>query len=147
MDTIRVQGPLDVSPTTLVTHAANAQAALDVMTASDVPTALEVQLDCDGMSASLLNQQMYAYAMCDKACVKQLCVTGLVSMWSAARDASQNSGDTFEISVNASGQAKVGDVAEPISLAGTWSGNVKGGQFMTSTMEGAIKAAKGMAPN
>lgn len=146
MDTLRIEGPIDVLPSALVTHAANAQAALDVKTASDVPTALAIQLDCDGLASTLLNGQSFAYGMCDKSCLKQLCESGLGAMWSAARDVSQKIGDGFEILVNGSGPVTVGDAAEPIKLIGTWSGQVKGGPYTTSTMHGDLKAGKGMAP-
>jgi hypothetical protein len=146
-DTLRIAGPIDIWPTALITKGANAQAAIDVKTASDVPSALAIQLDCDGLASTLIGGQGFAYSMCDKSCVKQLCEKGLASMWTYARDYSQKINDTLEIHINGSGPTVVGEYAEPLSMAGGWSGQVKGGQYNASTMQGNIKAAKGMAPN
>lgn len=145
-DTLRMQGPLDVWPTALATAGANARAAMDVAGAMDVPTALAVQIDCDGLAASLLGGQQYAYGTCDQACLRSLCGAALGAMWQTARGASQSASDSFEILVNASGKATVEDTPTPVKLDGTWSATVKGGQQSATTTHGAIRAAVGAAP-
>lgn len=140
-DTLRVEGPIDIYPTALVTRGANQQAVISVNNATDVATALSLQLDCAGLGSTLSG-----YGMCDASCMKKLCDAGLASMWKTARDVSQKIGDVMEIAINGSGLATVGDNAEPIKLLGTWSGQVKGGQYSASPMHGELRAGKGMAP-
>jgi len=146
-DTLRLEGPIAVAPTAVVAHAADARAAADVAQATDVPSALAIKVDCAGLAQALLNGQTYAYGACNAGCLEQLCSGGWAAIWKGAREASSKAGDTSTVVVNASGKATVGDAAEPAALSGAWVGQVKGGASSPSTLHGALKAAKGQAPN
>lgn len=146
-DTLRLEGPLAVQPTAVVTYRADVRAALDVAQASDVPSALAIRIDCAGLAQSLIGGQTYAYGGCNAACMTQLCAAGLSAIWKGAHDASQQLGDTTTIVLNASGATTVGEYAEPAAFSGPWIGQVKGGAAAPSTLHGVLKAAKGKAPN
>ena len=146
-DTLRLEGPISVQPSAVVAHAADGRAVADIPQATDTPSALALRIDCAGLAQSLLGGQTYAYGACNAACLEQLCTGGLSSIWKAAREASQKQGDTTAIVINGSGKATVGDYADAAGLTGAWVGQVKGGSANSSAMHGALKAAKGQAPN
>jgi hypothetical protein len=145
-DTVHLSGSVYVSPTALVTHAADARAAIDVPGAKGVPSALATQIDCAGLALALVGAGGASYPGCDVSCTAILCAAGLAEMWTRARDASATSLEVTQIGLTASARAEVGDYAEPIAFLGAWVGQVTAPGNKTFALKGTAKAAYGTTP-
>jgi hypothetical protein len=88
----------------------------------DIPAALAAQatgIDCDGLAA-MLTSTTDTYPGCDQTCTSMLCSAALAAMWTRAGAASETANDITQVALVASGQATVGDEAQPVSFAGNW---------------------------
>ena len=109
---------------------------------SDAPALLAETLDCDGLSALLVAAGPSAelgYDGCDAQCLTSLCESAAAALWQRGVDATGLS--PTRLSVNATGDARVGDAAEIAGMGGDWLGalSVAGQEKPTST-GGTFKA-------
>jgi hypothetical protein len=120
-DSVRLAGTMHFRPTMLITLTADAQARAAVPASRDVPSALAMasQLDCAGLATALVGGGS-SYAGCNASCTASLCASGLAGAWRAASSAA----DEVQFGIAASGQAQVGEDAEPTSFNGAWLGQV-----------------------
>ena len=88
----------------------------------DIPHSLAASttgIDCEGLAAALTSTTD-SYPSCDATCTSALCSAALVAMWTRAGAASEAADDITQVALVASGQATVGDAAQPVSFAGNW---------------------------
>ncbi len=90
--------------------------------ATSVAEALALSADCHGLATA-----MGAFGSCTVDCVEQLCRAAITSRWQTALTASSQATTPALVTVKASGSAAVGDVAQPLSLAGHWLGDLGDG--------------------
>ena len=139
-DTVHLSGSVHLWPTALVTHSADARAALDVHGATDVATAVAMQVDCGGLASAILGTATASYPGCGPTCTASLCKTGLGAMWSRASGASETGNDDHIIAMTASAPATVDDTAQPVQFSGAWVGHVGATTNTTFAMKGAATA-------
>jgi hypothetical protein len=105
--------------------------------ASTVSDALTLAADCDGLAAAL-----GSFGTCDVACVSNLCGAAIGARWTAALGASSKAAAVDQLFIQASASANVGDVAQPVSLAGEWQGRIVWGPTqMQLALQGGVLTA------
>ncbi|MDB4997058.1 MAG: hypothetical protein JWM74_4490 [Myxococcaceae bacterium] len=144
-DTVHLSGSVYVSPTALVSHAADRRAAVEVPGAKGVPSALATQIDCAGLATALVGAGV-SYPGCASTCTAILCAAGLAEMWTRAHEASATSLEVTQIGLTASARVEVGDDAEPVAFSGAWVGQVSAPGNKTFALKGVAKAAYGTTP-
>jgi hypothetical protein len=92
--------------------------------ATSVAEALALTADCYGLATA-----MGAFGSCPVDCVEQLCRAAITARWAAALTASSQAATTPMVTIQASGSATVGDVAQPVTLAGHWLGQLGDGSI------------------
>jgi hypothetical protein len=144
-DTVHLSGSVYVSPTALVTYAADRRAASEVPGATGVPSALATQIDCAGLATALVGAGV-SYPGCSVTCTAILCSAGLAEMWTRAHEASAASLEVTQIGLTASARVEVGDYAEPVAFTGAWVGQVSAPGNKSFALKGVAKAAFGTTP-
>jgi hypothetical protein len=144
-DTVHLSGSVYVSPTALVTRAADRHAVLDVPGSKGVPSALATQVDCAGLATALVGAGT-SYPGCGATCTAILCAAGLEEMWTRAHEASATSLEVTQVGLTASARAEVGDDAEPVAFTGAWVGQVAAPGNKSFALKGVAKAAYGTTP-
>jgi hypothetical protein len=123
-DTLAFAATLGWSPSELLAALSLAPASAETG-ARDVPGALAEVLSCEGLAPHLANglgAVAELVAVCPIACLRALCEAALVRMWDRASAASADV--TTEMSVLATGAAKIGPERRAVSLDGSWVGRL-----------------------
>lgn len=94
-----------------------------------VSQSLALSADCHGLAKVL-----GPFGSCAVDCVEQLCNSAIAARWTAALGASGQAATPPRITLQASGDALVGDVAQPVSLTGQWLGQLGDGTLTLSVM-------------
>jgi hypothetical protein len=131
-DMVLLSGTVSWRPSRFAGAAALPSALVQVPSAASVPSALAQVADCKGLAAA-----MGSFGACDVSCVAQLCASAIASRWNAAVEVSPPG--SGQVTVNASVQASVGDVAQPVTLGGTWLGTI-GDTGVSVPVTGELKA-------
>lgn len=111
----------------------------------DAPALLAETLDCDGLSSVLVaagaNTEL-GYDACNADCLETLCEDAARALWQRGADATGLS--PARLSLNATGDARVGDTAEIAGMGGDWLGSLSVADEATPTpTRGTLK---GVAP-
>jgi hypothetical protein len=122
-DVLHLSGTLHLWSTALVCETANGRARQAVSGSTDVPSALALLADCDGLATSLLGGGT-SYPGCGATCTASLCQQALGVMWKKAHDASSTANDDATIDVTASAAATIADDATPATFSGAWVGQI-----------------------
>jgi hypothetical protein len=100
----------------------------------DAPALLAEALDCDGLSSVLVAAGANAelgYDGCNAQCLTTLCESAAQALWQRGADATGLS--PARLSINATGDARVGDAAEVAGMGGTWLGALTVADEKTTT--------------
>jgi hypothetical protein len=118
-DQMLIAGSIGWEPTRYAGAAALPAAKVDVPSAASVGDALAAVGDCHGLGLAL-----GGYGTCDAGCMEQLCGSALDARFGTALGASAKTGQLGKLSLKATAEATVGDMAEPVALTGKWIGDI-----------------------
>jgi hypothetical protein len=138
-DTVHLAGSIFLAPTTYLVNEADSHAASAVTGATDVPSAIALQIDCGGLATSLAGSGD-AYAGCDSTCLATLCAQAIASTWSAA---AASKSTALQMSLTVGAPAEVGDTAEPVYFEGSWLGQLTGA---TNGIGGSVTGLAAQSP-
>jgi hypothetical protein len=125
-DTVHLSGPVVLASSPYIAQLANAHAQTTLANPTlDVPGAIALQIDCQGLASELVGTGN-AYGACGAMCFGEVCVSALSAAWSAAFTSPSNGSDAVTISLTVGAPADVGDQAEPQYFEGGWLGQVTG---------------------
>lgn len=119
-DTVHLGGALGFAPARLAGAAALVAAMLEVPAATTVGEAMASLVDCPALAA-----QLGPFGSCDVDCHALLCAEALAARWQAGLTVTDTKNKLGKLSLNASGAAKVDDVATPVFFTGSWLGEAK----------------------
>lgn len=122
-DKVLLSGTLFWLPSRFAGAACAVGAEQDLGVATPMADALAKTAECSDLAASL-----GGFDTCDVTCLDSLCKGALWSRWEDALDVSAVNGVAGTISIDATGEIKVDDVAVPVSLSGSWIGAVSDGE-------------------
>jgi hypothetical protein len=105
--------------------------------AATVSAALSSQADCHGLAASL-----GPFGACDLTCVEALCAAAIDSRWTTALSSSKSTSALGQVVIQGAGKATVGDMAEPITLAGAWQGQLGGPSMQVPVKGGTVTGSQ-----
>ncbi len=137
-DTLIIGGHFTYSPTRYVGALLASEAVMTTPGAIDASSALALGIDCQS-----LGPLVEGFGSCSAGCGKTLCENALTAMWQRGIASADDLGT---VEVAASGAATVDDAAEPVSLDGSWVGNMKA--LVTSCgLKGTAKGQAAVPPN
>lgn len=118
-DTVMLGGTIYWMPSRYLGNVALEGAKEEMPGVTTMPEALASLVGCEALGASLAG-----YGSCDAACMTSLCVAALDELWEKSLNASAEAGLVGEITITASGAAKVNEDAAPMSFDGQWLGTI-----------------------
>jgi hypothetical protein len=118
-DTVMLGGTIFWMPSQFMGNLALASAQEAMPGVMTMPEALGQLLGCEAIGAALVG-----YDSCDAVCMADLCKAALASRWEMGLNASAEAGLIGEITITASGPAKVNDDGAPMSFDGEWLGTI-----------------------
>jgi hypothetical protein len=104
--------------------------------AATVAAALSTQASCHDLAALL-----GPFGTCDLACVEILCDDAIDSRWTTALSASKSASALGQVVIQGAGKTTVGDLAEPITLAGGWQGQISDPSTQVPVKGGTVDGA------
>lgn len=140
-DQVVLSGAVYWVPSRFIGAACRAGAESELDLEADMADLLSAVTGCNALAAALGGVDE-----CDADCLAYLCHVALADRWVAALDASALDGAVGKVSITASGQVTVDDVATPVALAGSWIGQVSDG-FTTASVKGSLSGALPSEPD
>jgi hypothetical protein len=134
-DSIQLNASLVWEPSRFA-GAASLVPAVAATGAATVSGALSMQADCHGLAGEL-----GAYGTCDLACMEALCDAAVASRWTAALSASKSAAAFGQLVIQGAGNATVGDLAQPVTLAGAWQGQIGSATRQVPVKGGAVNGS------
>jgi hypothetical protein len=119
-DTVHLAGTVRFAPARFAGASALLGAKLVLPDATTVGEAMATLVDCPALAA-----QLGPFGSCNVDCHAALCADALATRWDAGLAATDPKSKLGKLSLNASGAAKVDDVATPVFFSGTWLGEAK----------------------
>ena len=119
-DGLAASSAISFNEATLIRVLAIRVARQQYPTATTIPEALALLLQCDSLATSL-DLAASAASDCNASCLSQLCHTGLDQLWQRSASAAEQWGNT-KLTLSCSGTLQVDSNAVATGYAGTWVG-------------------------
>ena len=119
-DGLAASSAISFNEATLIRMLAIKVARQQYPTATTIPEALDLLLQCDNLATSL-DRAASSASDCNASCLSQLCHTGLDQLWQRSASAAEQWGNT-KLTLSCSGTLQVDSNAVATGYAGTWVG-------------------------